>query len=239
MRNSRDDVVRTAHRVLDDYGLGDLTMRRVATELEVQPSALYHHFPGKQALLAAVADHILRRVDLVGAEDDWQVRLRASAGRLRDSLLACRDGAELVATVQAYELGEVRPGEMFESLLLSADLEPQLASVGARTLLFYVLGHVTDEQVNLQAGSAGAITDPVREGSDFGVGVDLVIAGIAVRDRAFTSTGGPVRSLSTSQLQRNRFLGPDREIETEKVSDAGPETSHERPRQDSNLRPGD
>ncbi len=183
MRNSRDDVVRTAHRVLDDYGLGDLTMRRVATELDVQPSALYHHFPGKQALLAAVADHILRRVNLVGAEKDWQVRLRAAAGRLRDSLLACRDGAELVATVQAYGLGAVRPAEAFEALLISAGMSPPLASAGARTLLFYVLGHVTDEQVNLQAGSAGAITDAVREGSDFGVGVDLVISGIAAHDQ--------------------------------------------------------
>ena len=61
MRNHRGDVVERALHVLDRYGLADLTMRRLATELGVQPSALYHHFPNKQALLAAVADEVLRR----------------------------------------------------------------------------------------------------------------------------------------------------------------------------------
>lgn len=189
-RNTRPDVVQTAHRVLDEYGLGDLTMRRVATELDVQPSALYHHFPGKQALLAAVADHILGRTPLVdepGAADDdpsdWPVRLRLAAERLRDSLLACRDGAELVATVQAYGLGTVRPDEVMTRILTQAGIPDDLAHASARTMLFFVLGHVTDEQVNLQAGSAGAIdSDPHQglagRGSDFSTGVDLVIAGI-------------------------------------------------------------
>ena len=61
MRHRRDDVVARALRVLDDHGLADLTMRRLGTELGVQPSALYHHFPSKQVLLAAVADEILAR----------------------------------------------------------------------------------------------------------------------------------------------------------------------------------
>ena len=36
-------------------------MRRLAAELDVRPSALYHHVPSKQVLLAAVADEVLRR----------------------------------------------------------------------------------------------------------------------------------------------------------------------------------
>ena len=186
VRNSRQDVVTAAHRVLDEYGLGDLTMRRLATELDVRPSALYHHFPGKQALLAAVADRILGRTPLVPevGHDDWQVRLRLAAVRLRDSLLACRDGAEVVATVQAYGLGEIRPAAVFAELLAApgpagAGLDPATAAVAARTLVFFVLGHTGDEQVHLQAGSAGAISDQPRTGSDFTVGLDIVLAGIA------------------------------------------------------------
>lgn len=59
MRYHRSDVVRRAITVLDEYGLESLTMRRLAAELGVQPSALYHHVPNKQTLLAAVADEIL------------------------------------------------------------------------------------------------------------------------------------------------------------------------------------
>ena len=59
MGHHREDVVGRALAVLDDHGLADLTMRRLGSELGVQPSALYHHFANKQALLAAVADEIL------------------------------------------------------------------------------------------------------------------------------------------------------------------------------------
>ncbi len=61
MAHRRQDVVERAIAVLDAYGLGDLSMRRLGAELGVQPSALYHHFKDKQTLLAAVADEILAR----------------------------------------------------------------------------------------------------------------------------------------------------------------------------------
>ncbi|MFC6236032.1 TetR/AcrR family transcriptional regulator, partial [Leucobacter soli] len=67
MRNSRADVVEAALRVLDAHGLENCSMRRVAAELGVQPSALYHHVPDKQTLLALMADEIVRGVAAPGA----------------------------------------------------------------------------------------------------------------------------------------------------------------------------
>ncbi|MGZ8727117.1 MAG: TetR/AcrR family transcriptional regulator, partial [Aeromicrobium sp.] len=49
MRYHRTDIVERAIGVLDQYGLADLSMRRIAAELGVQPSALYHHFANKQS----------------------------------------------------------------------------------------------------------------------------------------------------------------------------------------------
>lgn len=186
MGHSRSDVVSTAVRVLDEYGLGDLTMRRLAAELGVQPSALYHHFPGKQALLAAVADELLGRRPLLPPADGggWQDRCAAGAHRLRDALLSCRDGAEVVATVLAYGLGSVRPDAALADLLAApaptgAGLDVSTAAVAARTVVLFVLGHTGDEQIHLQAGSAGAITDEPRPDSDFDLGLAMVIAGVA------------------------------------------------------------
>ena len=105
MRNTRSDVVAQALAVLDAYGLADLTMRRLASELGVQPSALYHHFPNKQRLLAAVADEILERGRHGPRPQAWDERVVAICGELRDAMLAYRDGAELVATVRAFGLG--------------------------------------------------------------------------------------------------------------------------------------
>ena len=54
MAHHRSDVLAHAVALLDTHGLAALTMRRLGAELEVQPSAIYHHFASKQALLANV-----------------------------------------------------------------------------------------------------------------------------------------------------------------------------------------
>ena len=63
MQLRRADVVDGAMAILDEYGLADLTMRRLASSLGVQPGALYWHFPNKQTLLGALADRILAPLD--------------------------------------------------------------------------------------------------------------------------------------------------------------------------------
>jgi AcrR family transcriptional regulator len=182
VRYRRSDVVSRAIEALDDYGLADLTMRRLGTELGVQPSALYHHFANKQTLLAAVADEILARAPWPTREptaDDWVDVVGGICVGLRDTLLAWRDGAELVATVWSFRLGAAAPYERLVAALTAGGLEP-LAPVAARTLLHYVYGHAVDEQTRLQAAAAGAIDVDPRDESDFAAGLRMVIAGIQV-----------------------------------------------------------
>lgn len=185
MRNHRADVVERALVVLDRYGLADLTMRRLATELGVQPSALYHHYPSKQALLAAAADELLRRGRRGARPEAWDDRVAAICTELRDAMLAYRDGAELVATVRSFGLGATTPYDELAGALADAGLDPALVPTAARTLLHFVFGHVVDEQTHLQAGSAGAIADQPRDGSDFALGLAIVLDGLraTVRNR--------------------------------------------------------
>lgn len=181
MRYHRADVVDRALAVLDTYGLADLTMRRLGGELGVQPSALYHHFPNKQSLLAAVADEILargRRRDDAGQQPPWDACVEAVCTELRDAMLAYRDGAELVATVRSFGLGAATPYDELAAALTDGGLDPSLAPTAARTLLHYVFGHAVDEQTHLQAGSVGAIDDAPREDSDFALGLQIVVDGI-------------------------------------------------------------
>jgi AcrR family transcriptional regulator len=53
--NVREGLVEAAERVLQDEGLKALSLRRVAREVGVAPSAVYNHFKNLEALLAAVA----------------------------------------------------------------------------------------------------------------------------------------------------------------------------------------
>ena len=183
MRHNRADVVEHAIAVLDEYGLADLTMRRLGTELGVRPSALYHHFPNKQALLAAVADELLARGLRPVSEGAWYDRVSAAAVGLRDALLAWRDGAELVATVHAFGLGGAAAYEHLRLPVAASGLDDALVTTAARTLLHYVLGHATAQQTHVQATGAGAIEGvPVMDAdADFAAGLALVVDGIRTR----------------------------------------------------------
>lgn len=182
-RHDREHIVGVALELLDRYGLPDLTMRRLATELAVQPSALYWHFESKQDLLAAVSDRILARVPdpLPGG------RLSAVAYAIRDALLAYRDGAEVVMSSAA-----LRPGPSRAEDALRAALPEDLpdAAIAAAALLQFILGHTTLVQQRMHGESHGAAS--TTDAFD-GAGQDDAVfeAGIAVFTRGAGLTPSP------------------------------------------------
>lgn len=185
-RHSRDDVVEAALRILDDLGLPDLTMRRLAASLDVQPSALYWHFPNKQTLLAELADRIVatRRRATVEPED-WQDAVRAEAAALRDALLAYRDGAEVVSSTLALGLGSPETVDRLERAVAQGGFDAETSRRAATALLHFVLGHVSHEQQRLQYDSLGVLADaqasPLDEddpAAAFAFGVGLLVGGL-------------------------------------------------------------
>lgn len=186
--HSADDVARTALRILDDHGLPDLTMRRLATALEVQPSALYWHFPNKQSLLAELSDRIVGRM----ASGD-PVDLRTEALALRDALLTYRDGAEVVSSTLALGLGSSLAHDRLAAAATRDGFDADTARRAATTVLHYVLGFAWHEQQRLQYDSVGVRADdpvdPPGNGAaglasdDFAFGLDLIAAGLRARGR--------------------------------------------------------
>ena len=109
MGHHRSDVLAHAVTLLDTHGLSALTMRRLGSELDVQPSAIYHHFASKQELLAAVADEILARGARPRTAVEWPDRLREVCTELRLAMLACTDGADVVARILALGVSDGPP----------------------------------------------------------------------------------------------------------------------------------
>jgi TetR/AcrR family transcriptional regulator, tetracycline repressor protein len=181
VRYHRSDVVDRAIAVLDEYGLESLTMRRLASELGVQPSALYHHVPNKQSLLAAVADEILARGRRPRRATAWEQRVVEVCGELRDAMLAYRDGAEVVVTAHTFGLGAGEPAEEVRAALRDGGLGDELVGVGTRALLHLVFGHTAEEQTALQAASAGAIDRAPGGPADFERSLQLVLDGLRSR----------------------------------------------------------
>ncbi|MEV0948799.1 TetR/AcrR family transcriptional regulator C-terminal domain-containing protein [Rhodococcus sp. NPDC049939] len=158
MQLRRGDVLDGAMAILDEFGLADLTMRRLASSLDVQPGALYWHFPNKQTLLGALADKILEDVDAPVDTRTWDGEFLELAHRLRLALLAHRDGAELVSATYASRMTNARVRESFATAGRRSGLSREHAELASYSLLYYVLGHTVDEQSRAQMESAGALT---------------------------------------------------------------------------------
>jgi TetR/AcrR family tetracycline transcriptional repressor len=185
-RHTRDDVARTALQILDDYGLPDLTMRRLAAALDVQPSALYWHFPNKQTLLAELADRIVAPKGQRHPESDAISHARSAAAELRDALLAYRDGAEVVSSTLALGLGSTMARDRLSAAITADGFDAELAQRAAIALLHFVLGHVSHEQQRMQYDGMGVVQaavgiSPLGQDDaaiEFAFGVDLLIGGL-------------------------------------------------------------
>jgi len=185
------DVVEAAANLLDEYGIADLTMRRLARELSVSPGALYWHFASKQELLGAIADRILAGVP--SARGVVEV-----CNRLRDALLSHTDGAELVSA--SFAAGQSSAMKQVLAILTEAVSEVGVdsahAELAARTVVYYVLGFTVDEQSRLQWDAAGAelpewqsvLADDAN--ARFAFGLRLFVDGINV-SQAAPLTFGP------------------------------------------------
>ncbi len=194
MQLHKSDVVVAATAILDRYGIADLTMRRLARELDITPGALYWHFASKQQLLGAVADRLLRPVTAdprLGAETDWRARVVMLCTRMRQALLGHTDGAELVSASFAAE--QSRGVGQLLGWLAGAAAEAGLADdhavLAARTLIYYVLGSTADEQSRRQWDAGGALskqpTAPALAHADPGAGFEfglrLLVDGLAAQ----------------------------------------------------------
>ncbi|NKZ09868.1 TetR family transcriptional regulator [Mycolicibacterium septicum DSM 44393] len=191
MQLHKPDVVDAATAILDNYGIADLTMRRLARELNVSPGALYWHFANKQELLGAVADQILRPAHIDTRRLGWRERIHEICRVLRDALLSHTDGAELVSSSLAAGQSAATAGvvEQLTEAAREAGVAADDAEPAARTVIYYVLGFTVDEQSRLQWDAAGALSEEqsvlTRDTSrQFAFGLQVLVDGLAVHGGA-------------------------------------------------------
>jgi TetR/AcrR family transcriptional regulator, tetracycline repressor protein len=126
----------------------------------VQPGALYHHFDGKDALLQAVADEILRRGRRPAEIMAWDAELHLLCLGLRDAMRRHRDGALLIAQVHRADAEALELP--LRAALGRAGADDGLARVGARTLVRFVLAHEDDDAGDFALG-LGLLLDGLRQ----------------------------------------------------------------------------
>ncbi|MBB3291060.1 MULTISPECIES: TetR/AcrR family transcriptional regulator C-terminal domain-containing protein [unclassified Rhizobium] len=165
MKIDRNQIVDVALTILNEVGIDSLSTRLIAQRLGVQQPALYWHFKGKQALLAAMNAEMLRRkhsrnVPLAG--ETWQEFLRANARSFRSTLLAWRDGARVHAGTEVDPL-DLDAIEAQLECLLAAGFDAGKALELQIAISRYVVGCVLEEQADAADPPDRAALDAAAE----------------------------------------------------------------------------
>ena len=89
---TRELIVDTALRLLDQDGLDQLSMRRVADELDTGAASLYWHVGSKDGLLDLIFDRVIGEIEIPDPEPErWQEQLKEVAQNMRATILRHRD----------------------------------------------------------------------------------------------------------------------------------------------------
>jgi AcrR family transcriptional regulator len=138
-------VVRAALTLLDDVGLDDLTMRRLAEHLGIKAASLYRHVRNKNELLALLGDEISGAIPLPRTSGTWQEQLTEMAWNVRRGLLAHRDAARVLASSPPVGPRRLKHIEAVLRVLRTAGLADRDVARAAYHLNNFVTEFAADE----------------------------------------------------------------------------------------------
>ncbi len=189
MALTRDQVVGSAVGILTEFGLADLSMRRLARELEVQVGALYWHVKNKQDLLVDVAARLLGGITLPTPTGDSPDEADASrsavievATAIRSALLPVPDSADVVQLAQSMQPAALLPLTGLRDLLETAGIAPAHSVWAQHLVLNHILGSVAAGQEHAKLAALAATDPSVPGGPQLGTdafawGLDVILDG--------------------------------------------------------------
>lgn len=141
---SRDRILDAARALVDEEGLGALSMRAVARRLGSGTMSLYNHVAGKDDLLDGITDALAARFPLPEGPD-WKSALRASIGAAHALLLAHPWACTTMASRPTVGPARLRYYDALLGVLHGAGFEPTLARRGFLALDAHLLGFTLQE----------------------------------------------------------------------------------------------
>lgn len=203
---TRGEILRSALRLVDEEGMRALSMRRLARELGVDPMAIYHHVPGKDALVSGLVEAVFAEMWVPGLEGgSWRERVRGFARAYRELAkahpnlvleLVTDPGAAAAASLEATEaLYEALAGSGLPAhdVVRAADLVVDYANGFALAEVAGPLGGVDDRRVLMErlverpAEKTPTVARVLGELAgedlpvDFEFGLDVILAGLDAR----------------------------------------------------------
>lgn len=204
---TRERILRTALQLVDAHGIEAFSMRRLAAALGVDPMAIYHYLPGKEAVLEGITQLAFSELRVEPcAEGDWRDQVRAFARGYRDLVRTHPHLTMLlIANVEAGGASVLEANERLYQALERSGLPPAWIPTAAAVIVDYVHGFALSEGLALQAGRSrhrqggekDDVADLKREGREGDLRRDAGetrAPGVALAREASAAPGAPAPS---------------------------------------------
>ncbi|MFZ5642463.1 MAG: TetR/AcrR family transcriptional regulator C-terminal domain-containing protein [Bacillota bacterium] len=141
----RVKIIQAALDLLNEVGLQQLTMRRLAESLGIKAASLYWHVTDKGELMQLLADNICDRIFLPEENRNWRELVVSLSNQYRNILLSIRDSAEILVDTVPATPRRLRVIENMFGILYRAGFSPQEVVFASGLINNYVLSFVMDE----------------------------------------------------------------------------------------------
>jgi TetR/AcrR family transcriptional regulator, tetracycline repressor protein len=161
-RLSRRRAAVAALELIGREGLEAFSMRALGRELGVDPMAIYHHVPGKEALFDAVVEVVWGEVELPPPAGEWATELRALARAVREVLGRHANALPIIATRSSGMAG-LRVLDHGIAVLRRAGVPAREGFVVLNVASSFLMGHALAEVGSPPGGVRDASATEVGE----------------------------------------------------------------------------
>lgn len=152
---SRKDVLETAFTLVRDRPISDMSMRQLATELNISPGSIYRYFDNKDALMMELAEIALASLPHeIPESGSWRDRLEEWLINLREGLRRFPQMLGLIAASGQESKAVLEMLKVVAEVLEEEGLDRVYAIKVAQGLLWQVIGFLVVEEGAVQ-------TDPL------------------------------------------------------------------------------
>ncbi|MET9523299.1 TetR/AcrR family transcriptional regulator [Streptomyces coeruleorubidus] len=142
---SRAQILVAARRLIDQDGWEKLTIRRLAAEIGIGTTTLYHHIRNKDDLLLLLLNHHIEQIERPQLPGDPRERIVTAATAMHDALTAWPWAAEVLSADGFVGLLDESAMWMVEAIVAGADdhgcTHEQSVDV-FRNIWYYTVGEV-------------------------------------------------------------------------------------------------
>jgi AcrR family transcriptional regulator len=136
---SIEQVCQGALRIVDEGGLRELTMRRLADELGTGPASLYRYVSSREDLLVEVADLVLGELDAPDPALHWRDAVAELAHDLRRVLVGHRGLVVISSNAPLLGPNAMRVRELFWNVMDRDGCEPEFAVQTYAAVMHFVV----------------------------------------------------------------------------------------------------